>query len=546
MAFLPKGERASLSIGRVLTPTFGMVCRRHLEIEAFEPRKYFLPWVEVSGSAGTVRLVHSPREEDRLFDLELAQSIERSARGFAGPIRVREERKRQEPPPLFSLSKLQIEAARRMKWGVEKTTDVLQRLYQDHKVVTYPRSSEVSIPEAEIENVPAMRAAALALPFIGEVSWAVEQPTIRRRKGAFSDRDLKGAAHYAIVPNVNTAPDWGAIHPRLDPDEKRLFEIVVRRYLAGIGPDRVYDSTTLSVSPSGRLFAAQGVVEVSPGWHEVMEAGGQSDGEETKALPGYEDGDDVRAAETGVSHRTTTPPPAYTEATLAIAMLEAWKVVEDPEIKAALKESSGIGTEATRQDIIPNLRNRGFVAVSSGRLVPTAEGMAFYRVLERCVPQLLDVGLTGQMEIALEAVKSGEVGARTAVEAIVKLADHAVARFVVGRDEGLVVSPPPVKGKRSGRPRSRKPGCPTDKMKGAALAKARREGASAPPDGVLDDLKTCRAYLGPLPAKGGSVAKPSEKQTSYAGSIARRKGIEVPVAALASGRELSAWIDANK
>ena len=553
VAFLPKGRRASLSIGRVLTPTFGMVCRRHLAIEGFEPRKYFLPWVEVSGAAGTVRLVHLPKEEDRLFDPKAAQSIEQAARGFVGPIRVVEERRRQGPPPLLSLSKLQIEAARRMKWGVEKTTDVLQRLYQEHKVVTYPRSSEVSVPEAEIANVPAMRAAVMALPFLESVSWAADQPTIRRKKGAFSDSDLKGAAHYAIIPNVNTASSWSAVYPRLDTDEKRLFEIVARRYLAVIGPDRVYDSTKLSISPGGRLFAVQGVVEVSPGWREAMGAGSSSgDDEEAEAtaLPGFKDGDEVRAARSGVSHKMTSPPPAYTEATLAIAMLEAWKVVDDPGIKAALKESSGIGTDATRQDIIPNLKNRGFVTSASGKLVPTSEGMTFYRVLERCAPQLLDVGLTGQMEIALEAVKSGEVGARAAVEAIVRLADHAVARFIEGRDAGLVVPPPPTKGRKGGRSRGkvgRKPGRPTDEMRSAALAKAEREGAPSPPDGVLGDFDRCRAYLGPLPEKGadGPGPRPSEKQTSYAASIARRKGVEVPAAALADGRRLSAWIDAN-
>lgn len=560
VAFLPKGTKgASLSIGRVLTPTFGMVCRRHHEIEGFEPRKYFTPWVEVVGAAGTVRLVHSPKEEDRIFDLEAAQAIEQSARDFAGPIQVVEHRKRQGPPPLFSLSKLQIEAARCMRWGVGKTTEVLQRLYQDHKIVTYPRSSEVSIPEAEIENVFTMRCAVLGLPFIGEVSWGTVEPSIRRGKGAFSDADLKGAAHYAIIPNVNTAAEWGAIYPRLDADEKRLFEIIVRRYLAMLGPDRVYDSKLMSISPKGRPFAARGVVEVSSGWKEAMDGVGPtgSEGEDegadevVSALPAFGDGDPVRTTKTGVVHKLTAPPPAYTEATLALAMIEAWKVVGDPEVRAALKEARGIGTDATRQDIIPNLMNRGFVRTASGKLIPTDEGMEFYKVLERYTPQLLDVGLTGQMEIELEAVKSGEVGARTAVERIVKLADYAVAQFIEGRDAGLVVPVPPTthgKGKRRRGKGGKKPGRPTEGMKAAAKAKAQRDGGSAPPDGVLDDFDKCRSYLGPLPKKGtgGSAGRPSVKQTDFANNIAQKKGVKVPPGAMETRRALSAWIDANR
>ena len=161
--FKPPGWKGPLSVGRVLTPTLGLVCRREREIAAFEPEDYFQPWVEVEGVAGRVRLTHAPAEEARILDRQRAQRLAAGAAGYEGPIRVRRQRKTQGPPPLFSLAKLQAEAARRFKWPVKRTTDVLQAIYEA-KAVTYPRSSEVSLPEAEIGNAPAMLAGILRIP----------------------------------------------------------------------------------------------------------------------------------------------------------------------------------------------------------------------------------------------------------------------------------------------------------------------------------------------------------------------------------------------
>lgn len=555
-AFLPEGVRASLSIGRVLTPTFGMVCRRHLEIERFKPQKYYVPWVDVKGVAGAARLSLSAKEDGRIFDGDEARRIAGAAEGYEGPISVKTDRKRQAPPPLFSLSKLQVEASRRLKWGVQKTLDVLQSLYQDHKVATYPRSSEVSLPEAEIANVPAMVAGAFALPFVGEVSWKGAEPTIRVKKGAFSDKDLKGAAHYAIVPNVNTASSWAEIYQRMNRDEQRLFEIIVQRYLAAIAPDRIYDSTKLSVSVSGREFSATGIVEIEAGWKEIAASGSTRDQDDngdddedgaSEALPAFSDQDRVSAVRTGADEKLTTPPPAFSEATLATAMIEAWKLVDDPATKAKMKETDGIGTEATRAGVIENLVKRGFVKSDKGKLAPTPEGLQFFERLNTYAPKLFDVGLTGEMEIALESVKSGEVGARSAVEAVVGLAQSVVDSFLKGKSEGATVAPPPAKG---GKPSRRKrAGKPTEPMKKAAIAKAEREGKAAPPDGVLEDFDKCRAYLGPLPNKtdkatrgGASSRKPSDKQVALVKKLSKQSGVSIPDGVLQDSKKASDWI----
>lgn len=554
-AFLPEGVRASLSIGRVLTPTFGMVCRRHLEIEHFKPQQYFVPWLDVKGSAGSVRLTLATKEGARIFDGQEANRLSGAGAGFSGPLSVKTERKRQAPPPLFSLSKLQVEASKRFKWGVQKTLDVLQALYQDHKVATYPRSSEVSLPEAEIANVPLMLTGAFALPFVGAVSWKGAEPQIRIKKGAFSDADLKGAAHYAIVPNVNTASSWAAIYPRMSKDEQRLFEIIVRRYLSAIAPDRVYDSTKLSLVVSGREFSVTGIIEIEAGWREIAaddagrdRSGSDDDGnEERGSLPPFKNQDRVDVTGTGAESKMTTPPAAFSEATLATAMIEAWKLVDDPIMKAKMKETDGIGTEATRAGIIENLVKRGFVVSDKGKLTPTPEGIQFYDKLNTYAPKLLDVGLTGEMEISLESVKSGEVGARTAVEAIVALAQSVVDSFLRGKADGAIVPPPPAKGGFKGR--KRKSGPPTEPMKDAAIAKAKREGKDAPPAGVLETFDKCRAYLGPMPKKtdkGHASAtgprKPSDKQVAMINSLSKKNGVSIPDGVLKDMKKASEWI----
>ena len=541
--FRPKGWKGALSVGRVLTPTLGLVCRREREIGAFESQDYFLPWVEVAGAAGRVRLTHAPAEPDRITDREVARHIAAGAAAYVGPIRVRRERKTQGPPPLFSLAKLQAEAARRFNWPVKKTTDVLQAIYEA-KAVTYPRSSEISLPESEIERAPAMLTGLMSLPGFGSPSWAGSGPVIRRRRGAFSDADLKGAAHYAIVPNAGSLGEWAELHARMSADERRLFELIARRYLAAVGPDRVYDSTRQWIDVERRAFAATGTVELVPGWREAESQPGAADenedAEAARALPPFEDGDPVQADATGVTDRQTTPPPRFTDATLILAMIEAWRHVDDPELRAVLKETDGIGTEATRGAIVGNLLHRGLVVPQGrgGALAATEAGMEFFAILERTAPTLLDVGLTGRMELLLEQVKSGGAKAAPVVEEIVGVADAALRSMVVARDGGAGITA------RQSRP-------PTNGMKKAARLKAKREGRRVPPE-VLRDAEACRAWLGPLPDRGAAgpagagPRPPSVKALDLARRIAAERGVTVPAEAAGTARGLSEWIDAQK
>lgn len=540
--FKPDGWKGSLSVGRVLTPTMAILCRRELEITRFVPKDYFNPWVDVTGNAGKVRLTHAPNEANRIEDRAHAQEIADAARNFSGPISVKSQRKKQVPPSLFSLPKLQAEASRRLKWSVTKTTDILQKIYEA-SAVTYPRSSETSLPETEIQNAPAMLAGILRLPGMGQVTWADAGPVVRVKAGAFSDKDLKGAAHFAIVPNISSVEKWSSLHAKMSADEKRLFELIARRYLAAIGPDRVYDSTRQSVKVLDREFWTTGTVEVVAGWREAtgqakaQVSEDEGDDDDNGALPPFKDSDAVSVSAVGVADKKTTPPPRFTDASLLIAMIEAWRYVDDADLRTVLKETNGIGTVSTQKGIIENLSKRGYLEFAdkkSGAVKASDAALQLFDILTRAAPRLLDVGLTGQMELLLERIKSGDVKAVAVVNEIVEIASTAVGSMVAAKDAGAIITA------TQSRP-------PSEGMKKAARAKAKREGGKVPA-GVLSDMAKCRAYLGPMPdrEKGAGPRAPSEKALSFAKTIAADKGVILPEAALTDSAALSKWIDSNK
>ena len=545
-ALKAEGERAVVSIGRVLTPTLGIACRRELAIKNHIPRDYWHPWVLVEGQAGQTRLTYNPGEAGRLFNIEDAKKIADLVGAYSGAINVRKERKQQKPPALFSLAKLQVEASRRLKWPVEKTTDVMQSLYETHKIATYPRSMEVSLPESEIDNAPAMFKGVLSLPFMSKVSYESQGPAIRREKGAFSDKDLKGAAHYAIVPDIRTIQEWPAIFQRMSADERSLFEIIARRYLASISPMRVYDATKQYIQVAEREFSVTGTVEVEAGWKEALgQANTKEDSDEGQdqddagLLPAFRNGDPVKARETGVQKLTTKPPSRFTDASLVIQMIEAWREVSDPALRDVLKEAGGIGTEATRSHIVKNLIARNFVKVEKGQLVVTDAGMGLFETLMRFAPKLLDVGLTAEMEVKLDRIKSSETDAGAVVHEICRIAESAIQGFIDAKSKGVVVQ-----GLKGGGSRK-----PTPAMINAAKSKAARNNEKLPA-GVTTDFQKCRNYLGELPPRSSdSMAGsrvPSEAQLRFAQKIAGEKGLSIPEATLKDARLISEWISKNK
>ena len=265
-----------------------------------------------------------------------------------------------------------------------------QELYDGagKKILTYPRAEVRYLPESAIADVPKIVAGLRA----GKAYAAVpvpSQPVIRKgHNGSFHDKGLEGASHHAVIPNVNTIGDLGGIWPRLSVDEKKLFDAVARSYLASVMPDYRYRQTTVTLDVRGFAFRAAGRQPIEAGWREAFPEWrpAEEKGEEAQALPVLRDGETARLRDPEIEDKETRPPPRYKEGTLIEAMQNAWRFVEDEALRDRLKEAKGIGTPATRGEIIAGLKKQGFLTVREKNIVPSDRGLALFGVLERADP----------------------------------------------------------------------------------------------------------------------------------------------------------------
>src|SRR4051812_1140850 len=263
---LGQGARGVIGVGRVKTPTLAIVCKRELEIRNFVPQAYFEVVAMAQTEAGRFRMRHAPKE--RILKREDAVAIAALAGGFAGPLAVKVEDKRQAPPRLHDLPSLQKLCGSRFGWSAARTLEVAQELYdgQGKKVITYPRAETRYLPETLIADVPRIAAALRAGRAFSEIL-VPEAPIIRRgASGTFHDKGLAGVSHHAVIPNVNTVDGLREIWPHLSKDERRLFDVIARSYLSAMMADFRYRQTTVTLDVRGYPFRATGRQPFELGW----------------------------------------------------------------------------------------------------------------------------------------------------------------------------------------------------------------------------------------------------------------------------------------
>src|SRR4051795_8987148 len=412
-ALVPAGTRGVIGIGRVKTPTLAIVCRRELEIRDFRPEDYFEVVATAAVSGGTFELRHAPPPARRIKERARAVAIAALAEGFRGPLSVEVEPRRQAPPRLLDLPALQKACGRRWGWTAERTLSVAQELYdgEGKKLITYPRAEARYLAERQAGDVPAIVGALLRLR--GFAALEVGAPVIRRgRSGHFFDKGLAGVAHHAVVPNVNVLADLEVRIVRLGEDEKRLFALVCRSYLAAVMPDYEYRQTTVRMDVGGHAFRAMGRIPLKAGWKAVYglgepEGGGGrvgDDGDAEQVLPPLADGEIARLGGARVEAKRTQAPPRYNEGTLVDAMQNAWRFVEDPVQRERLKDAKGVGTPATRAAIIEGLKRQGLLAPSGKWIVPTEAGLELHILLSEAAPLLVDPGTTALWELKLDGI----------------------------------------------------------------------------------------------------------------------------------------------
>lgn len=400
---LKSSAKGGCSIGRVQTPTVALVVRRDLAIENFKARDYYEVDANVAVNGKTIVLHYAPTEAHRIWERAAADAIAQRIAGRDVTLKREATPKREAPPKLFSLSGLQKKANALWGWSADKTLEIAQSLYESHKATTYPRTDCEFLPEEQMTDIPSITRNLLEVDTFSHLRGV----KFEARKAVF--HTAKITAHHAIIPTKKAPPleDMGA-------DERKAYMLIAGYYLASLMPDCEYTSTKLSAEAEGTEFSVTGKTPGKPGWRAVFsgatEAQDEEDGEAVETLPDVPNGAKGRIDRGAVVSKRTTPPKRYTEGTLIEDMKSVAKFVTDPEKKARLKETSGIGTEATRASIIKRIKTAGYVETKGKQIISTPKARDLVAMLDRELPALADPAETARWEDGLEAVAEGKQG----------------------------------------------------------------------------------------------------------------------------------------
>ncbi len=415
---------AKLSAGRVQTPTLALMTRREDEIEAFSGRFYWTLKADFTQFSAS----YYPTEDSiRITDEATAKQLETSLVGKSGRVVSLETVEKSEQPPLaYDLTELQRDANNLLDFSAKQTLDVLQALYEQHKIVTYPRTDSRYITTDIVATLPDRLRSLQDTPFSPLCARFVKEG-FRVDEDRFV-QDLQVTDHHAIIPTEQRV-DLG----RFNAQEKALWELIVLRFLEVLSPDYVYRTTTLTAEVEGCRFKTRLTIGVEQGWRNAATLIGKrsaqvSTGDEDEASPallGWKEGDEVTINSVKLRKLATTAPSRYTEATLLSAMEHAGRFVDDASLKKRL--SNGLGTPATRADIIEKLIQNHYIERVGKELVPTPKG----RELVRLAPEeLRSPELTGRWEERLGNIAEGKEDGDRFIDDIKRNASALVAQVV--------------------------------------------------------------------------------------------------------------------
>ncbi len=388
-----------LSVGRVQTPTLKLLVDREREIQDFEPEKFWTVHARFSREATTYDGVWFKNKQNRLSGKETADRIAQKIHGGTGTVRKAQKKTATEKPPLlYDLTELQRNANARYGFTAERTLRAAQALYEEKKLITYPRTSSRYLSRDMVGGLKKRVEAAGALP--GLSSFA--EKLLEKQKLPISKRivdDSKVTDHHAIVP-TNKKPS-----ERLPSEEAKVYDLVARRFLAVFFPAARFENTTVVTEVREETFLSRGRVVLEAGWRALYPDGvGGRRKKEPPVLPPIEVGQEWDVIKVGVKEGETKPPPRYSESALLGAMETAGKLVEDEELRQQMKDS-GLGTPATRAATIERLIKVGYIEREKKVLVPTEKGRALIGLLGES--PLTSAELTARWEERLAKMEKG-------------------------------------------------------------------------------------------------------------------------------------------
>jgi DNA topoisomerase-3 len=395
----------AVSLGRVQTPTLAILARREEEIRAFTPEAYWLVDAEFAASGERVyEGRYHAGSQPRLPTAEEATAVVEAVRDGRGTITKLEKTKRTERAPLlYDLTSLQREANTRFGFSARRTLGAAQRLYEEHKALTYPRTSSRYLTTDMVEEIkPTASMVGKAREYAQGAAYVTGLDVLPL--GRVVD-DEKVGDHHAIIPT-------NAEHrlERMNEDDRKVYDLVARRFLAVFHPEAVFENTRVETTVAEHVFRTRGKVLIVPGWRGVYGelADGQRDDDDEgrdQQLPKLEQGEEADVRKVESLERETKPPRRYSDASLLGAMETAGKLVDDDELREAMKDS-GIGTPATRAAIIERLIDVGYIEREGRSLVTTEKGLNVIRLLDD--HPLTSPGLTGDWERRLALIEQGE------------------------------------------------------------------------------------------------------------------------------------------
>jgi len=438
------------TVGRVQTPTLAILVEREKAIRAFQPRDYWEVEAEFQAVAGTYRgkwfdeKFRKSEDEhakaERLWDVNKAEALRKKCLGKHGEVTEEATPKTEACPLLYDLTSLQRDANGRFGFSARNTLALAQALYEKHKVLTYPRTDSRYLPEDYLGAVKD------TLHALGDSSYGKHAAEVLKNGWVHPTKRIfnnaKVSDHFAIIP-TGTAPK------HLSEPEQKLYDLVVKRFIAIFYPSAEYLVTTRITRVENEPFKTVGKVLVTPGWLAVYgkEAQGKGEEGENPNLPPLEKKERVWANDVEVKASATKPPPRFNEATLLSAMEGAGKLVEDEELRDAMAER-GLGTPATRAATIEGLIAEEYLHRNGRELQPTAKAFNLLFALEQLkVDEIRSPELTGLWEWKLKEMEHGRLKRDEFMSHITEQTQVMVERIKTGEfadaDFGTLATPCP-------------------------------------------------------------------------------------------------------
>jgi DNA topoisomerase-3 len=398
------GYQGVLSIGRVQTPILGLVVNRDLDIENFISKPFYEVVAHIKSAKGGYKGKWKPSkacepymdDEKRVLSKKLALNVVNRISSQSGRvIKVSQHKKRQSPPLPLSLSALQIAAAKAFSMSAKQVLDIGQQLYEKHKLITYPRSDCQYLPTEHLNNTGTVtRAIGSVLPKLGKVLGSAD---LERKSKAWNDQ--KVSAHHAIIPTAKAKPTGV-----LSKDEERIYELVARQYIAQFHPDFEYSDKQIDTEIAGGLFISRQKDVINDGWKALFPRAQKNKDDpdfSSNTLPDLSVGDGVECLKGELMEKNTSAPKHFTDATLLAALTGIARYVTDTDIKKVLRDTDGLGTEATRAGIIELLFKRQFLIRKGKEIRATDVGRQLITALPLPISQ---PDMTALWESQLESI----------------------------------------------------------------------------------------------------------------------------------------------